>query len=364
MRGVSSQRIENWLGAEQCKTISRNTRGWYGKPLSLGGVPGAVYVDGDGEFVGRLDGGQEGNLEQAIEDIHNAAKFRRSGWARKQGGGFGDVTAAKNALLQHFQFSKSGSVTVLGAAESMWKIGALPPAAGVASNAPGGTAFDATSTATFKIENAPSGQTLHYYGGWVANSIGANALIIYDRLFAVNKTMNSTATEAVTGVPTRYQSTTSGAVDSAENNFIFPEVGGTTLAATAHNWTVCQYTNQAGTTGQSIPSIAGVSGAASNRVDLTVGNWFMPLASGDTGVKALTQMQCSAAVATGVIEFVIGHAIGILPALSPNFMTATLGVNSAFNFVRIEADACLALMGIMSTASAVNWRGNFYLGEG
>ena len=54
--------------------------------------------------------------------------------------------------------------------------------------------------------------------------------------------MNSTATEAVTGVPTRYQSTTASAED------YIPEITSASsswrhraLAATAHNWTTCTY---------------------------------------------------------------------------------------------------------------------------
>ena len=112
----------------------------------------------------------------------------------------------------------------------------------------------------------------------------------------------STATEAVTGVPTRYQSTTPGAHDYAGNNFLMIECR-TALPATAHNWTTCTYTDQDGNTGATLPSVTGNSSNIINRLDQPVGTWFCPLASGDSGIKNLTQMQCSASVASGAIDF-------------------------------------------------------------
>jgi hypothetical protein len=72
-------------------------------------------------------------------------------------------------------------------------------------------------------------------------------------------------------------------------------VTGTALANTAHNWTVCQYTDQDGNTGNSLPSFAGNPGAVAtitDRLDMPNGTWFAPLVSGDSGIQKLTQMQC------------------------------------------------------------------------
>jgi hypothetical protein len=180
--------------------------------------------------------------------------------------------------------------------------------------------------------------------------------MLYDRLFQVNKTMASTATEAVTGVPTRYQSTTPGAQDSAEGNFLFVEVGLTALAATAHNWTVCTYTDQGGSA-STLPSLTGNSGAIVNRLDHPTQQWFAPLESGDRGIRTLTQMQCSASVATGEINFVIGHAIAITGHPLAALVSVLDGINSAFNLVRIFDDAALALLDfnkVNTTATTFN----------
>ena len=205
------------------------------------------------------------------------------------------------------------------------------------------------------MANANTG---HFVNANVAASVVNNSLLLYDRLFSVAKTMNSTATEAVTGTFSRYQSQTGTDLNYIGGNFVFPSDPTTVLPATAHNWTVCQYTNQAGAATQSIPSIAGISASAVHQIDLAVGNWFMPLASGDTGVKALTQMQCSALVATGTIDFVVGHPIAVFPCLIANMAMNIDGVASAFNLQQVYDNACLAFIELpKAAASACTYSG-------
>ena len=194
-----------------------------------------------------------------------------------------------------------------------------------------------------------------FRSGQVTASL-ANTLLCYDRIFQVNKTMASTANEAVTGVPTRYQSTTGGAVDSAEGNFLFVEIGGTALAATAHNWDNCLYTDQSGNANAALPTITGNSAGIVRRLDHPAGQWFAPLASGDTGVQKLTQMHCSASVATGVINFVIGHPIAWMPCPLVNVACMVDGVNTALNLRRVFDDAALAFLEVCKpAATATNY---------
>jgi hypothetical protein len=239
--------------------------------------------------------------------------------------------------------NKVGPTDVVGASSSLWGLGPQPAAGANASAAPGGDAPTGATTGALPFTNPTGGDTQHFVRADLLNSVSKTALL-YDRIFQVNKTMASTATEAVTGVPTRYQSTTGGAEDSAEGNFLFVEVGGTALAATAHNWTVCQYTDQAGATAVSLPSLTGNSGAIVRRLDHPLQQWFAPLATGDTGIKALTQMQCSASVATGVVNFVIGHPIVWLPIPLANVLFSIDGLRGPLTLARIFDDAAMALM--------------------
>lgn len=160
--------------------------------------------------------------------------------------------------------------------------------------------------------------------------------------------MNSTASEAVTGVPLRYQSTTSTDQDWVGGNFVYPRTYNL-LPATAHNHTVCQYTDQDGNTAISFPSVAGRSSGQAQAADLATGNWFMPLADGDVGVKALSQIQIDALVASGNIEYVLAHPLywvistGSLGSDSSQWPAGwiTDGINSAMQLVRVFNDACL-----------------------
>ena len=152
--------------------------------------------------------------------------------------------------------------------------------------------------------------------------------------------------------------------DYIGGNFLFVEVGGTALAATAHNWTVCTYLDQANAA-STMPSLTGNSSAIVRRLDHPVGQWFAPLATGDVGIKALTQMQCSAAVLTGVINFVIGHPIAFMPCPAANLVCVTDGINTAFNLARVFDNAALAFLEITKPATtATNYTGSFTLVHG
>ena len=70
----------------------------------------------------------------------------------------------------------------------------------------------------------------------------------------------------------------------------------------------------------------------------------MPLSAGDAGVKALTQMQCSALLASGTIDFVVGHPIAFFPCPVANMVCIVDGINTAFNLTTVFDNACLAFL--------------------
>jgi len=343
-----SGRLERWLGAERLEQISQSTLGWYWKPIPLLDVPGGVSVCGDGDFIGPFDRGSYYSAADALEDalLAEAKHWRARHDRLTLMAGFTSISdalaRASGGFGQTRKFNKVGPTGVVGATSSLWRVGPQPPAGAAPAGAAAGTAFDNTNAASLGQAN-PAAGTLHLVGADVSASVINNSLLLYDLLFGVNKTMNSTATEAVTGVPTRYQNTVSTAADYIGGNFLFIQVGGTALAATAHNWTVCTYLDQANAA-STLPSLTGNSAAIVDRLDHPVQQWFAPLESGDNGVKALTQMQCSALVATGVVWFMIGHPLG--------FMSFPV-INSVFPFdwltnrnqgPRVFDGACLAFL--------------------
>lgn len=353
-----SEKLERYLGRETVEDLSRKMANWYGPPIAVAGVPGKVFVHKGGDFRGRIATSGFATAACVAESFAGrmARAFRRT--ARKQAmqanAGFSSlsdlIAEASAGKKRDLAFQKVGTTGVVGVTNSLWRVGNTPAAGAAAAAAPGGTAPTSATTGALTFNNPSVGGDTHHFVGASILASAINTLLMYDRIFAVAKTMNSTATEAVTGVPTRYQSTTPNAMDSAEGNFLFVETG-TALAATAHNWTTCLYTDQGGTTGVTLPSLTGNSGGIINRLDHPAQQWFAPLATGDTGIKALTQMQCSAAVATGAVDFVIGHPIAFMPAYIANLACLVDGINTAFNLVRVFDNACLSFLEVTKPAT-------------
>jgi hypothetical protein len=324
-RHVHSDRIERWLGPEgiaQAQRVMLHAGGegkpWYGPPVNCRDIPGGVWLTKDGDFIGTFD---RGVFDSALDALERHAKrvwreLGRQAHEPMMAAGFASIDAAlARASTGNRQFLnetivKAGPTGVQNVTSSLWRVGSMPAAGAAGSAAPGGRIPTNATTGAMNYRNPASG-TNHLTGADMFASVANNTLLLYDRIFDVAKTMNSTATEAVTGVPTRYQSTTSTAEDFIGGNFLFVEVGGTALAATAHNWTVCTYTDHANAA-STLPSLTGNSAAIVDRLDHPTFSWLAPLEAGDLGIKALTQMQASAAVATGAINFVIGHPIGFL----------------------------------------------------
>jgi hypothetical protein len=340
-------------------------RGWYGSPICVRDVPGSVWITRDGDFVGQFDRGYFASAYDAFED-HLKRAWSSIGQPNYglAYAGFASISDALARASQGYSrrraFAKSGPTGVVAVTSSLWRVGTQPVAGSAGAAAPGGTAHASTDTGALSFNN-PSSGTLHLVGADVSASVINNSLLLYDRLHSVAKTMNSTATEAVTGDPTRYQSTTATDADYIGDNFGFVEVGGTALAATAHNWTTCLYDDQDNAS-STLPSLTGNSGAIVDRLDHPTGQWFAPLASGDVGIRAWTQMQCSATVATGAINFVVGHPLGFMAFPVINSMLPFDWLTNRDLAPRIFDSACLALLEPLKPATtATNYAGRIIM---
>jgi len=358
---VHSGRLEQWIGTERIEALSRSTRGWYGRPIPLLDLPGTVKLCGDGDFVGSFGRGYAASAADALWDAFKRAARSPHGQFNAGFTSISDALArASGGFRQQRSIYKTGPTGVAGITSSLWRLGSQPAAGGAPSGAPGGTAFNSATGGAIAFIN-PAAGTLRLTGADFMTTQAGNSLLLYDRLWGFQKTMNSSANEAVTGVPTRYQNTSNVAEDYIGDNFISPEVGGTALAGTAHNWQNGLYTNQAGTANQALPTFTGVASAIVDRLDSTLPVWFMPLASGDNGIKNLTRIAASALVATGVMWFVIGHPIGFMVFPVVNLMTPFDWLTNRSQAPLIANDACLALYELSKpTTTATNYGGSIY----
>lgn len=344
--------LERWLGADVVEHTHQVFKDWYGPPVALHGVPGNVYCTAGGQFVGRIDAGHELSAMDVAEAViarNNKLRFKERAFTSKQRGSFATLSALIQAMSggkgQQLIYTKTGvAANAAGNSNELWARGSMPAAGSAGAAAPGGTATTNSTTGNWGFANPATANSGHFMGGQFWSSTTNHGLMFIDQLFRVAKTMNSTATEAVTGTFSRYQSGTATAGDYIGGNFCFPANPTTVLAATAHNWTVCQYTDQGSNTAQSFPSATGVSACVVGGIDLAAGpgSWFMPLASGDVGVKAISQMQCSALVATGTIDFVVAHPLGFAPSWLANVVCHVDTVTTSVDQLKgIYDNACI-----------------------
>lgn len=371
MRHTHSARLERWLGPQAVEGVSRAMRDFYW-PIALHGVPGVVRAMPGGDFTGEIKAGSEASAHDRAMGCLNrlrdeqrarvAAHRMASSPFRSRVDQRQHAFASLSALItagttggkrQNINFAKTGVASnAIGNGIDLWGAAGHPVAGAAGGAAPGGTAPTRSTAGALPFINPSSADTTHFVTGYATGSVAANTLLLYDRLFMVAKTMNSTAIEGVTGVPSRYQSTNSAALNYIGGNFCFPSIPTTVLANTAHNWLAgdvgsptqgCTYWDHAGALSP-FQLIAGVAACVVRGIDLVAGSWFMPLASGDFGVGRLGTMQASAAVATGTIDFVLGHPIAFMPCPVANMVCIVDGINTAFNLETIFDDACLSLL--------------------
>lgn len=383
-RATHADKLERWLGKEQVERISREMSGFYW-PVPIHGVPGNVYVMPGGDFAGEIKAGSFLNKQDGAALTIQKIKARIDSKVRHSKalmlladmlhaednrmpsiGAFASIDAVVAAYTdgkgQAMNFAKTGVASnAIGNSNDLWSRAGQPTAGAAGAAAAGGTAWASSSAGAMGFRNLGVANTGHYLNWSLAASIINNSLLLYDRLFSVaaGNALTTGAEIAVTGVPTRYQSTTSTNQDYIGGNFAFPACITTVLAATAHNWDAgggagvgMTYKNQANAAAN-MPLATGVSACVVGGIDLAAGqnSWFAPLASGDVGIMALTNMSASAAVATGVLDWVIGHPIAVNACPIANIACLDDGLYTALNLTAIFDNACLSFIELPKPAT-------------
>lgn len=275
--------------------------------------------------------------------VHRGVAVPRIG-----GGGFSSlsdlIAEATSGKRDIFNFNKVGTAGVIASSNSLWNVGNLPAAGGVAAAAPGGAAPDKTSTGAIKgWANAASGDTLHMVNGYASSTVAGNTLMLYDRIFHVTSSLSS-VNAAVTGVPTRYVADAT----EAGQNFLSMELT-TLMSATAVNATIT-YKDQDNNTAEAAAAHALTVSSAVNRIPLPNSTYNFDLNTGDTGLRSITNIATSAAN-TGVANFFIGHPLAIYPCPIANLWTPQDSINTSFNLARVRDDACIALIELNKPAT-------------
>lgn len=277
-----------------------------------------------------------------------------------EAGGFASLSdliaeATSGGKRQDWTFYKSGSLAVAAAWASLWNVGALPAAGGAVTARPGGAVPVRTTTGALGQTNAAAGDTLHITTWYGQASAAPNTLLIYDRIYHAGSIDHTIATaQSITGVPTRYDTTTS------PGNFAFLEVT-SALGATAQNLTLT-YMDQDGNAAEAAAALAVIASSGLTRI--CHAPFFIPLNATDTGLRKATDVTFSAGNTGGTSALVIGHPLAWLPQNKADEMQVMDGINSAFNLVRFLDNACVTFLELKGVATATNYTGSMTLVSG
>lgn len=302
-----------------------------------------------------------GGLLPAQDPRERAATAMRR-FARDERGMAGFVSlsdliseATAGGKRQDLAYMKSGATGVVGRSNTLWTVGPWP-AIGAAGGATGtGAALTRATAGALQQQNPAGGDQLHIIGGTFQASIGNQMLLIYDRLWDMTHTMTVDPRSVdAANPPTRYQT-----APLAPGNFLSGEVT-TVLPASSPTMTV-DYVDQDGNNVTS-PAVTIQSSAAVSTVPLTTAApWFIPLNSADVGLRSLQNsanaFDLSAAMASGVVTWFIGHPLMLVPLPVANVPVIMDGINSAFNLNRIYDDACIAMLELTKgvTTATTHW---------
>lgn len=207
---------------------------------------------------------------------------------------------------------KSSITTVALAWSSLLRAGGNPGAY-VFVNIPGGEAPVKSTTGSFSLGlSNPTSPDKKYLLTWGWTSSAAIQMgILIDVLVAAGNILATTVSAQTvnTTALTRY-------TDGAGVQMIMQIT--TALSATAHNMTVNSYTNQAGTTGHSTSTQAGLASGIVERLVPTTFGPVMDLATGDYGVRAVAQYTNSVALAAGAFALLLYFPLAFVPGISTN----------------------------------------------
>lgn len=360
-RSIHSQRLERWLGPGRIEELARTFRhgggeghAWYGPPAPILDVPGDVSVTGDGDFIGQFDRGFFASAADHLAD-HFRALWRAAGRPIYIPGpvvgagfpGYADLIARiKNGSTQSHRVIKALTSGANVCGSDGYLLGTVPAADLAGAGAPGGSVRSSSSSGALKIVNPASG-TMHLIGADLSSSLLNASAIIYDRLWEVVLLAASGNGSLITGAPTRYQSTTATDPDYVGGNFCFPGVA-TNLPSSAHVFTVT-YTDQAGNTSNVSATVSGLAGLTAGGIDVQKG-WFIPLASGDVGIKKLEQPAWST-LYSGAFSFAIGHLLGVVAFPVINQHLPAEWYRSRELAPRVFDDACLSILSPNTSAA-------------
>jgi hypothetical protein len=238
----------------------------------------------------------------------------------------------------------AGALTA-GKINSLWQYNGIPSGGAI----PTSVEIPTNSTPGALQQTNPSpGQEKWLLGITAAASGSSGTLIIYDRLLHIGQLSGSElGAQTVGGTLTRN-------ADGIGNQIwieIYTQIGATAATITA------SYTNQAGVTlCTTIPEQLG--GTGYREIQRIIA---LPLASGDSGVRAVNSVTLSQSTGTaGAFGVSIVNPIAIIPLSIIGTGNVRDFISGLPSIIEIKHSACIALAWMSNTTSAVQIWGSFH----
>jgi hypothetical protein len=313
------------------------------------------------------------NLYELRRDIANAcnpiSKFLKTITAAPPGAvpfgaGFTSLSALINEATVNGKrdynnwYQKASNTTAASAAYDPWLWVGQPaagtiPAAGLASTA----LLATTAGAMLGQGNAPASNTKHLVSATAMSTIAAGSILLHDRTLCVQPILATTTSQTITGSPTRYQSNGNNGVQ------IWNFKGGTADANGAPNITVTYTESTAGTTGHTTGALTGITTNVAWRTELLTGQFFLPMASLDVGVRRIEGTTWSVARSQAT-WFGMAYPYCFVPLGVANAIFGTDLINTQFNLVQVVDTACISFFLMAATTTSGLIQGELVLVSG
>lgn len=289
---------------------------------------------------------------------------------------YDDVIAGLTAGQRYPGYFAKAHTTAFSVANNhydLWPVAGMPAAGTYAGAASTLVQFtDATLGALYLGGNV-STAIKSILGGWLSSSANTPTVTFYDRVATYEANVyNAAANHVMTNTLTaqRYVSTNQSGMK------IMTTVQ-TVNGATAANLTQLRYTNQAGTTLQSVPTGTTLtflpSGVAPTtalgaRVILPITSgqtipWgrYLPLAAGDGGVRLINDFTTSAAN-TGTFAFVLARELFTIGAAVAGVVSQCDGIFDYASLETVFDGACVAMIVTVPAVTALTLQGSLDVG--
>jgi hypothetical protein len=239
--------------------------------------------------------------------------------------------------------------TVAGRWTSLWQYEGMPSHGAAPTTA---AVPDNTTAGALKQTDPGGGRQKYLTGADMAPSAGGG-MLLYDRLAHIgNLSGTQTAAQAFTLTPTRYTTTES------PGNLAFIEIY-TAIGATGTTATM-EYTDDAGNLAQVSPAFA-IGGAGLQEAGRMIP---ISLASGDTGVRSVTNIDLVASTTTvGAFGVTIVRPLAMLFSYGAALGGGRDMLSGMPSLPEIKTGACLGLAWFANSTGAPNLFGGVHMAE-